>query len=453
MALYSENTPIVGSARLSRKGSLMLSQPPRRIAAALVAVGCAGLAAASAAAQCHYEVSAIIAPEENCSPLPSSIVFGRGMNAHGDVAGYYRPCAIGDERAFFWSESTGFLTLPTPPGVVQAYANDVNDSRMIVGSHLINGVGWTGYVYDPKTRVFTYLQPLHDGHGQTQTVSTVNAINNAGVAVGARLISKPGVTPAVTNAVIWDTNTGEVIDLGVGEGPNSVAVDETDHNDAGGWSGGPFLFSPATRALLWIGDEEVQLEILPGMIQNSVGAVNNQLDAVGTSGDGTPGGSSHFYWLDGVMAEFLPPEGYDRVTASDINDSRQIVGSMRVEGTSTFHPHLWQHGAFHDLRTLIVDAPPNLTISGASEVLNNGLIRAGGTLGSSVVVVLTPTGQPMGDLNYDCRVDLHDLLILLDAWGPVPRANRRQAGPSADLNGDGVVDVSDLLILLANWSQ
>jgi predicted outer membrane repeat protein len=58
-------------------------------------------------------------------------------------------------------------------------------------------------------------------------------------------------------------------------------------------------------------------------------------------------------------------------------------------------------------------------------------------------------GAPIpGDLNGDGVVDVLDLLFLLDAWGPCPKAG---ACP-ADINGDGAVDAIDLLILLDNWS-
>ena len=48
------------------------------------------------------------------------------------------------------------------------------------------------------------------------------------------------------------------------------------------------------------------------------------------------------------------------------------------------------------------------------------------------------------DLNYDGIVDVSDLLMLLEAWGPAPNHE-------ADLDGSGGVDVSDLLQLLGEW--
>jgi hypothetical protein len=51
----------------------------------------------------------------------------------------------------------------------------------------------------------------------------------------------------------------------------------------------------------------------------------------------------------------------------------------------------------------------------------------------------------VGDLNQDGVVDVQDLLLLFQAWGPCEDC-------PADLNGDGWVDATDLLILLSNWS-
>lgn len=50
-----------------------------------------------------------------------------------------------------------------------------------------------------------------------------------------------------------------------------------------------------------------------------------------------------------------------------------------------------------------------------------------------------------GDLNRTGTVDVFDLLVLLDQWGPC------RAPCPADLNNSGSVDVFDLLLLLDNW--
>ena len=55
-----------------------------------------------------------------------------------------------------------------------------------------------------------------------------------------------------------------------------------------------------------------------------------------------------------------------------------------------------------------------------------------------------------GDLNGDGVVDVFDLLLLLDAWGPCDDPDDPRSCP-ADLDGSGAVDVFDLLLLLGQW--
>ena len=51
-----------------------------------------------------------------------------------------------------------------------------------------------------------------------------------------------------------------------------------------------------------------------------------------------------------------------------------------------------------------------------------------------------------GDISGNLVVNVTDLLLLLEAWGPNP-------GHNADIDGDGDVNVIDLLILLADWGS
>jgi uncharacterized membrane protein len=405
------------------------------------------LATAGASGQCQYEVTAIIEgpgcwPSNNPTPL-----IARGMNSHGHVVGHVLNCDFsGHDIGFFWTPETGRVLMHNSENVWRVNPMDINDAGLIVGSLQITGIGQLGFVYDMHTQEYlAYLPPLQGAGG-----SSLNAINNAGIAVGSRAIGKPGVHPIPYNAVIWNPITGEITDLGVGKGPNSAVMDQTDSGEMAGWSGSDLHLSDA-RALLWAGGGVVELGYLPGAAQSSARRMNSHLEVIGySSAGGLFDPLLAFIWREGNMAHFAPPPGYDRVGLSDINDAGQMVGRIQVEGTSTWHPFLWQHDAFYDLRDLVVNGPDSLIITGASNVLSNGLIRA--STGTKAVL-LTPIDQPLGDLNHDCQVDVYDLLTLLDSWGPIPRAAQQQTGLTADLNGDGVVNVSDLLILLANWSH
>jgi hypothetical protein len=62
-----------------------------------------------------------------------------------------------------------------------------------------------------------------------------------------------------------------------------------------------------------------------------------------------------------------------------------------------------------------------------------------------MLVAVSTTTNPIGDLNGDGTVNGADLTILLAAWG--------DGGGPADLNGDGTVNGADLTVLLANWGE
>jgi hypothetical protein len=49
-----------------------------------------------------------------------------------------------------------------------------------------------------------------------------------------------------------------------------------------------------------------------------------------------------------------------------------------------------------------------------------------------------------GDVNGDSVVNVNDLLVVINQWGPC-------GGCSGDTNGDGVVDVTDLLTVINGW--
>ena len=404
-------------------------------------------AANPASAQCQYEVTAIIqGPPCWPSNFPA-VLRGRGMNSYGHVVGSWQMCLETADEAFYWTPETGLVTMTRPAGVTSAMASDINDHGQIVGGHQVNGVGWKGFVYDIKTQQYTYLEPLHDWPVPVHILSSLNAINNAGIAVGSRVISKPGVSPTISNAVIWDTNTGEVIDLGVVKGLSGEAVDGDNSFSAAGWIG-TSEFGADTRAAAWFDMKLEQAGVLPGMTSSRSKHLNCHREVVGLS---TPvsGIGLHFFWAQGQMDAILPPGGYDAVGTADYSDTRQMTGHIRVKGTSIVHPFLWQHGEFYNMRELVVNVPEGIVIDLTHIISPTGTILArSGTL----AVLLSPVDLPVADLNHDCRVDVHDLLMLLNAWSSQVRV-RSQNSPPADINEDGVVDVSDLLILLANWSQ
>jgi hypothetical protein len=388
--------------------------------------------------QCSYSYVEIApSPCQFGGPPPLS---GLGLNALGQVVGQYRDCADTTLwHAFFWSEDTGLITLPKPDGATSMSARDLNDHQQIVGQVLFPGVAWRGYTYDMNTGEFQFLESKH-GVGSNEA----NAINNAGIVAGSRSISKSGSTPY--NAVIWDTNTGEVIDLGLwGVGPNSTARDiDDDTDEIVGWTGQST--SSSSNGVIQLGEKFLLLDPVPGT-DTSHASYRNRNRLVTGSGANT----QQFVWRgfvwDGAFEVLAPPPGFNSTSTGSINDIGQALVLCSATG-GFWRPYLWQHGEMLDINDLVENA--DMTFDRPSDINSVGqiLLRAGAR-----AALLTPIDVPRGDLNYDCAVDVHDLRIMFEQWGPVPRSQTLNGVPSADLNGDGVVDVADLLILFDHWTN
>jgi uncharacterized membrane protein len=396
--------------------------------------------------QCSYEVTAIVAgppcgPSGNPTPL-----IPRGMNLHGEIVGSYRDCLVPSrDHAFYWSpDAPGqLITLPTPPWAMSSFANDINDNGMIAGVHrLPDGLTYVGFVYDIKANNGEYIYlPTKHGVG----TSSAAAINNAGVVAGARSIGKSGINPY--NAVIWRPfeDGSPVEDLGIVEGPNSSALGINESGDtAVGWDG----FSvPTTIAYVWKDSKPISLGPIPGGDTSNADHINVKGEVTGSGFSFATNNLRGFLWNGKDMTIIEPPPPFNSAGAWAINDLSQVLVLCSVTG-GIQRPYLWQHGKMVDINSLV---DGQVMLLRPTDINNAGqiLVRAQNSRGA----LLTPINVPLGDLNYDCRVDHHDLLIMFAQWGPVPRSQSATGVPSADLNGDGVVNVIDLLILFDNWTN
>ena len=143
-----------------------------------------------------------------------------------------------------------------------------------------------------------------------------------------------------------------------------------------------------------------------------------------------------FVWHEGTMI------GLGEGTAYNANAQGQVVGTL--SGKGFVDGFLWQNGVAYDLNTLAIDLGPENHIRSGTDINNHGVILADAESShAGIAIVLTPIDRPLTDLDYDCRTDMHDLLILLDEWG--------ETDSDADFNGDGLVGPGDLAILLGTW--
>jgi uncharacterized membrane protein len=415
---------------------------PSCATAAIAALAMALTAAVDRAmfGQCSYS-HVEIAPSPCQFGGPPPLIPG-GLNALGHITGYYRDC--GDTtlwHAFFWSEDTGLITLPRPDGVTIMRAFDINDNRQIVGEASFTGIGYRGFMYDMNTGEFHFLETKH-GAGW----SWANSINRNGIVAGARSISKSGINPY--NAVIWRPleKGAPVEDLGLMNRQNSTAKALNESGSATGTLGP----SNSLEAFLRVDKELYLLGYIPqGVSSNANGISHNESIAGNGLMDpdlGLPFSSQTALWRDGAweLLGLLP--NCIGGGAVDLNDLLQLVGRCSIE-PGVQRSFIWQHGIMVDLNHVMPDTIGQIA---ATAINNAGQIIA--RLDNTKGVLLTPQDVPFGDLNYDCKIDVHDLLIVFEQWGPVSRNQIATGVPSADLNGDGVVNVTDLLILFDHWN-
>lgn len=379
---------------------------------------------ATVRAPCNYEVTVNLQYPINCG-IGTLTTVGIGLNEHGAIVGYYK-CPISPySEAFLWTPQGGYMTLPRPPGVSSSAACDINDDGVIVGTYVRDGAGFRGYVYQDGQ--YTELPPLSGPY------SWANAIDTAHVVIGARTIRED---TAPFNAFIWSADGG-FTDLGIMTGPYSSASDINEAGVVVGWTGNGGTISNSFR---WEKGNLTMLGPIPGGFTSEPHAVSENGVIVGSGRlpmKGAPVGAPRaFRWRNGefTLLGTLPDHAWSSAHGVSA-DGYQVVGrSWNVYGSPNIdHAFLWQNGVMTNIEDL-VDADIHLSI--ANRINRSGQILAAWAL-------LTPVGQPPGDLDHDCRVGIIDFLALLGQWG--------EGDSPADLDGSGAVDGVDLAILLDNW--
>lgn len=283
----------------------------------------------------------------------------------------------------------------------------LNNSGQVVGQANLNTSGPT------DLRAF-----LSDGSTTTQLIggatgSAANDINNSGKLTGKSPYS----------AVIYDSVTGTVQDLGTLGTPTSEGLGINDNGQVTGWFaayGTPF----SGRAFFYDGTSMHDLGTLGG-VHSSGSAINNSGQVVGWAEikifAGIP--ISHAFLYDGTSMQDLGTLGGESSSAWDINDSGQVVGSSRLSDGSV-HAFLHDGAAMHDLGTL-----PGKTTSSASGVNNSGQI-----VGSSTDMLNNERG-----FLYDGSVmyDINDLIDPADPFKATFTVRRAK-----DINDNGEIIVN-----------
>ncbi len=408
----------------------------------LIAALLAGHLTQSVIAQCaRYQVDLVPGPA--CQFVFSQST-ATGISETGEVCGGYSTC---NESGFgaVWLGQGGWVPLVPPGGVLGIGPIDINSSRQMAA--YVPDLGNPGVLrraafYDFRTSTLINLGVLPgDNHSESLGIS------ENGIVCGlSRNTSGP------LRAFVWQN--GQMSALNLPLGPNSYAFDIADTGAICGWMGiGPHI---SAHAYVWIDGQTTDLGVV---LDDAIGAdargINSDGQAVcGFSrfGDGTDWFAFVYRNGKGENLGVLPGFDHDRSIAYSVNNDAVVVGQSTndVLVGKTF---VWRNGVMTALNDLI---PPGLniditgipSINNAGQIAcNAGVLNASGTpTGDQVAVRLTPIQPPSGDCDCNGRIDMDDLLGVINQWGPtIPTT-------TADFNNDGLVSVDDLVEVLRRWT-
>ena len=411
----------------------MMNRMARKLVLVLAMAAAWLTSPAQAQVPCRYEVTHIIqGPSCGDGFLPTTV--GMGISPNGQyVCGYYQ-CIINTAAFVYDTQTRQFITIPVP---VSAFtkAFDVNDAGVVVGTAGIAS-GNYGFIYNLHTG-----QVTHQLSGAINNVgASIAAINALGMVCGTRTIT--GAPDFKTSAFIWTPQDG-FTDLGLINGQSTSASDINDGNAVAG----TMIVSNTQHPFLWKAREFIDAGSLAGIGSTVPLSVNNSSQIVGYGGvpmDGAPpwGVNRPFVWSGGSFTQLSILPAHLHGFAQDSNNAGLIVGHSRPQ-TGPDHAVLWWNGQLRELNELI-DNESSFAVA-AYEILEDGRILASGYNGNTIsALILAPSNPPFGDINSDCRVNVNDLLRVINDWG--------QVTSPADLDRDGLVGLSDLVIVVTHWA-
>lgn len=287
--------------------------------------------------------------------------------------------------------------------------NSINDNGLVAGSGMTLPLHYThAFTYDAGTVI--------DLGTLGGSISQANSINNLGQVVGAAPYGSAG---NYSHGFLY--SGGSMMDLGTNGGYQSYAEGINDTGAiVGRWSTNENN-SPVTRAFRWQDGAYSTLTAISGnpldasyaTAINEAGHIVGYSDTIAISSieniqptlwrdeqiinlgqlgigafgyaydinnsDTVVGKSNNlpFVWTEqtGILGLGLPAgtEG----AANAINDSGQIVGTVRMPGSSNSHAFIYENGTMSDLNTL-VDLPAGWLLQSANDINERGWIVGSG---------------------------------------------------------------------------
>ena len=343
-------------------------------AALVVTLLLATLGPASRPAEAAYTIADL----GNLGTSAPTIAGGAGLNASGQVVGYYN-------GSLGFIASGGPMTAMGTLGGSYSFGTGINDNGVAVGYSYTTGnaaLDAFTYINGTMTDVTTTLHITLGG-----TSVSPNAINNSGQIAGSASTDPNSAAAGSTHAFLY--NGTATIDLGALYGPtgqsHAYAI-----NNAGLVVGNTNSVSGPTHAFLYnsTGMHDI------GTIGNSSGTstaydINGTGQVVGESGIGD-GTYIHAFLYNGTtMVDLTPGASYATLTskAYGIDSAGDVVGFYNPTSSSGQHGFLYSGGTLVDLNSLL---PSNSgwTITGAYGINDAGQIAAIGKNGAGQSHVL-----------------------------------------------------------------
>lgn len=312
---------------------------------------------------------------------------------------------------------------------------DISNNGLVVGIGPVLDLPSNTY-YTPLNLPGTYYQPRFGG------------ANDAGIAVGTISGCSCSDSGGVTYVpYVWDAvNGARTVSV-----PNARGLSRVNnHNVAVGWLGA-FVSSGGFFVDIDSGSYTLMSDVFPtnvGAGPVSATDINDAGEIVGSrAGTGTTYRYA-FIYSPNTGVRFLPFPGsaYQRFVApSAINNAAEVVGELSTTLASRRAFHYSESQGLRDLNTPgIADNVPTgyrmLTATGISDtgwIVGFGTTAAGKTTG----YVLRPRSAPCpADFNADGAADSRDFFDFLAAFFV--------QAPSADITADGTVDSQDFFAFL-----
>ena len=350
-------------------------------------------------------------------PSAPSYTAGAGINASGEIVGYYID-GSGNEYGFLYNGTWTKLDDSSEGGGVNGtQAFGVNASGEIVGVYEDSSNVYHGFLYNNGT--FTTLNDGADG-------TFAYGINAAGEVVGFYYDSGGVSHGFLYNGSTFTTLNDSLAGSGVGQGTIATGI-----NDSGQIVGYYLDSSGAENGFLYSGGTYTTIDDSLGTDGTVALGINNSGQIVGYYVDGS--GVKHgFLYSGGTYTTIDDSSGTDGTVAFGINNAGQISGYyIASNGTNAF----------------IASLPP--TFTAVSENPSTGDLNAGNTVtitlstNEAVTVSGTPTLtlNDNGTANYEAAASTSTSLVFDYTVAASDMDVASLAVTQVNLNGATIQDV------------